>query len=98
LKHEFFIQVKHYVKAKVKGDAPTAEKAITVVLVIGAAVGLTYLLAGLACSLSCSGAEGLALLVTIIGLSAIIFGSIVLIRTITHPKHRQPAVTEDPAD
>ncbi len=54
LKHEFFREVKVYVKAKATGDNETAVKAFLVIVTIAVAVGLTYLLAGLACSLSCS--------------------------------------------
>ncbi|HSZ35161.1 MAG TPA: hypothetical protein VK772_17730 [Puia sp.] len=82
LKHEFFREVKVYVKAKATGDNETAVKAFLVIVTIAVAVGLTYLLAGLACSLSCSGAQGLAALVMIGGLVVLIFGSIVLTRAI----------------
>jgi hypothetical protein len=82
LKHEFFREVKVYVKAKATGDNETAVKAFLVIVTIAVAVGLTYLLAGLACSLSCSGAQGLAALVMIGGLAVLIFGSIVLTKAI----------------
>jgi hypothetical protein len=91
LKHEFFREVKVYVKAKATGDNETAVKAFLVIVTIAVAVGLTYLLAGLACSLSCSGAQGLAALVMIGGLVVLIFGSIVLTKTIMKiGKKKQP--------
>ncbi len=82
LKHEFFKQLKFYVKAKAKGNNLVAAKAILIIITIVAAVGLAYLLAALACTLTCSGAEGLAVLVAIVGLAGIIIGSIALIRAI----------------
>ena len=91
LKHEFIKQVQVYAKAKIKGDNFVAAKVFLIILTIAAAVGLAYLLAGLACSLSCSGAEGLALLVAIVGLTGIIIGSIALIRAILRmPKKKRP--------
>ena len=91
LKHEFFREVKVYVKAKATGDNESAVKAFLVIVTIAVAVGLTYLLAGLACSLSCSGAQGLAALVMIGGLAVLIFGSIVLTKTIMKiGKKKQP--------
>jgi hypothetical protein len=82
LKHEFIKQARIYTEAKLKGDNYTAAKAILILTTIVAAVGLAYLLAGLACSLSCSGAQGLAILVALAGLAGIIAGSIALIKAI----------------
>jgi hypothetical protein len=91
LKHEFFREVKVYVKAKATGDNESAVKAFLVIVTIAVAVGLTYLLAGLACSLSCSGAQGLAAVVMIGGLVVLIFGSIVLTKAIMKiGKKKQP--------
>ena len=50
LKHEFIKQVQVYAKAKLKGDNHVAAKVFLIILTIAAAVGLAYLLAGLACS------------------------------------------------
>ena len=91
LKHEFFKQLKLYAKAKVKGNNLVAAKAFLIILTLAAAVGLAYLLAGLACSLSCSGAEGLAVLVALVGLAGIIIGSVALIRAILRMSKKKKA-------
>ena len=90
LKHEFIKQVKVYVSEKAQGHDQIALKAFLIICTLAAAVGIGYLVAGLACALSCSGAEGLALLVAIAGLAGIIFGSVKLIRAISRIKKKQP--------
>lgn len=78
-------------------DLPAGVKALLVILSIAAALGLMYLVAGLACNLSCSGAEGLAAVVLFGGGFAVIFLTVVVIKAIVHPKipavrkSRQPA-------
>lgn len=60
----------------------SAGKAGLVILVILVALALFYLIAVLSCNLSCSGQEGLAGVVLIGGLIAIIFGMVVAFKAI----------------
>jgi len=73
LKTEFKHQLKVYVKAKLTKDDEAAKKAVLIILSIIGAVGLVFLLAALACSISCNGSTGIAVLVGILGLVAIIY-------------------------
>jgi len=82
LKREFILQIGAYAKAKMKGDNQLAAKIALVTLTIVAAVGLAYLIAGLSCSLSCSGAQGLAVVVLLLGTIGVVFGTILLVRAI----------------
>ena len=91
LKKEFFKQLKVYAAAKFNGDEKTAGAAWKIALAIIAAVGLTFLLAALACSLSCNGSDAAAILVGLIGLAAIIWGLAALIKRINNgPKKTTP--------
>ncbi len=81
LKKEFFKQAKIYARAKINGDKSGAKAGLIILTIIGA-VGLSMLLAGLACSIACGGADGLAVLVAVVGLSGIIWGTIVTIKAI----------------
>jgi hypothetical protein len=68
-------------------------------LIILMSVGLTFLLALLSCSISCGGAEVLALLVFLVGLGAIIFLCISLINNEKRKKKKKettPPVTQPP--
>jgi hypothetical protein len=82
LKQEFKKQLKIFVVAKTSGKKENGEKALLIILTIIAALGLLYLLAALACSISCSGAEGAAIAVAIIGTVGIIWGTVAIIRRI----------------
>lgn len=82
LKQEFKKQLKVFTKATLSGNKKDADNAALVILVIIGAIGLTLLLSALVCSLSCGGADGLAVAVALLGLTAIIWGSIVLIKRI----------------
>ena len=90
LRTEFRRQLKAYTIAKIKKEDNRAAKILLIVLAIIAAVGLTYLLAGLSCSIACGGAEGLAVLVFIAGLAGIL---VLLMYTIKKIKtyHKNPA-------
>lgn len=90
LKQEFKKQLKVYAKAKITGKKDDAGKALLIILTIIAAVGLLFLVSALACSLSCSGAEGAAAAIVIIGLAAIIWGTIAVIKRISRgPKQKE---------
>jgi hypothetical protein len=82
LKQEFKKQLKIFAVAKVSGKKNNGDKALLIILTIIAAVGLFFLLAALACSIACSGAEGAAVAVAIIGTVGIIWGTVAIIRRI----------------
>jgi small neutral amino acid transporter SnatA (MarC family) len=82
LKKEFKVQLKNYVVAKLKGNKAEGNKSLLIILAIIAAVGIVYLVAALACSLSCNGNEGAAILVLILGIAAIALGLYFVIRAI----------------
>ena len=82
LRKEFKKQVKIYIKAKLSGNKDQADQTFLIILAIAAAVGLFILLTALACSVSCGGAEGLAIALMIIGTGAIVIGTVFLIRAI----------------
>ena len=84
-------QVRHIKKTtELSGGA----KITLIILSVLVALGLVYLVAGLACSLSCSGAEGAAVLLGIGGTGLIIFLLIITIRAITGKKRRKKTVQE----
>ncbi len=82
LKKEFYKQLKIYASAIITGDKETSGKAWKIALAIIAMVGLIYLLAALACSLSCSGSDAAAIIVGTLGLTGIIFGFVLLMKRI----------------
>ena len=82
LKREFEKQLGIYLTSKLKNDNNKAEKAALIILAIVAAVGLTFLLAALACDISCSGNDGLAILVGVVGFAAIVWLLLIAIRAI----------------
>ena len=89
LRNEFKLQLKVYAKAKLTKDDEAAAKAIFIILSIIGAVGLSFLLAGLACSISCNGSEAGAIVVMILGLTAIICLLIVVIKKIKSHKKKE---------
>lgn len=90
LKEEFKKQIKIFAKAKITGNKNGAEKALWITLTIIGAVGLLYLVAALACSLSCNGADAAAAIVAILGVGAIVWGTIALItRIVKGPKKKK---------
>ena len=89
LKDEFKKEIKVYAVAKLKGHTSDAAKALYITLTIVAALGLLYLVAALACSLSCNGSDALAVIVGILGAVLVVWGTVALIRRITHgPKQK----------
>ena len=82
LKQEFFHQLKAYTTAKASGDNQKADESWKIILVIIAALGLAALLAALVCSLSCGGSDFAAVALAILGLAAIIWGTVALIKRI----------------
>ena len=89
LKKEFRKQIRIYVKQKLTGKNKEADETLLIVLAIIGALGLLLLVASLACSLSCSGADGAAIIVGIAGVIGVIWLLVFVIKRITHRK--QPA-------
>jgi len=75
-----------YTKAKLKGDKTTGEEIALIILTCIAAVGLLYLVAALACTLSCNGSDAAAIIVAVLGTVAVIWGAVAVIRSINR-KH-----------
>ena len=82
LKKEFFHQLKIFTVAKAIDDKQKADDAWKIILVIIAALGLLYVLSLLVCTLSCNGSGFAATAVLVLGLAAVIWGSILLIKRI----------------
>ncbi len=90
LKEEFKKQIKEYAKAKITGNKKDGEKALLIILTIIGAVGLLYLVAALACSLSCNGADVAAVIVVVVGAVAVIWALIAIIKRISKgPKKKE---------
>lgn len=86
IKKEFNYQLLQYAKAKVTRNKIDGEQTVLIILACIAAVGLLYLLAALACTLSCNGSDAAAVIVGILGTAAIIWGLVAAIRAITRKK------------
>lgn len=86
LKREFFEQIKVLAVAKVTGDKQKSGEAVKILLAIIGLLGLLYLLAALACSLSCNGNETAAIIVGVLGLAGLIWAFIAVIRGIERKK------------
>jgi membrane protein implicated in regulation of membrane protease activity len=89
--------LKNQVKAiKKTNDMSEGGKVALIILCVLLALVLAYGVAALSCSLSCSGAEGAAVVVAILGAAGIVFLTIVLIRGIlrkskkSRPKEVKP--------
>ena len=95
LKEEFKKQLKIYAIAKIKGDKGGASKTLPIILTIIAAVGLFFLVAAIACNLSCNGSDAAAVIVGVLGTALIIWGAVVLIKRISGgPKKDREGATE----
>jgi hypothetical protein len=86
IKKEFNYQLLQYAKAKITGKKLDAEQTLLIILACIAAVGLLYLVAALACTLSCNGSDAAALIVGILGLAGVIWGLIAVINAINRKK------------
>lgn len=82
LRHEFTRQLKNYALAKISNDQQKAENSWKVALAIIGFIGLTILLAGLVCELSCGGSDAAAVLVGLLGFAALIWGLVALLKRI----------------
>jgi len=81
--------LKEQVKA-IKKSKETSEggKVALIILSVIVAIGLIYLVAALACNLSCSGSDAAAVLVGVGGTALIVFLLILVIRSITGKKKK----------
>src|SRR5438128_784233 len=79
-----------YVKATIRNDKTAADQALLIILAIIVALGLLYLVAAAACSLSCSGADAAAALVAIVGTVGIIWLLVIIIKKIGRRKEPDP--------
>lgn len=82
IKKEFNYQLLQYAKAKITGDKTSGDQVALIILACVAAVGLLFLVMSLACTLSCNGSDAAAVVVGVLGLVAIIWGLIAVIRGI----------------
>lgn len=82
IKKEFNYQLLQYAKAKITGDKSSGDQAALIILACIVAVGLLFLVMSLACTLSCNGSDAAAVVVGVLGLVAIIWGLIAVIRAI----------------
>jgi len=82
IKSEFKYQLGQYAKAKITGNKRAGDQVALIILACIAAVGLFFLLAGLACSISCNGSDAAAIVVFVLGTAAIVFGLVMLIKSI----------------
>lgn len=80
-----------YYRQLQKEDPSTAGTVGLIILTILGALVLAYVVAALACSISCGGSEALAVVVAIIGLAAVVLGAIWLIRKIVRKRRRNAA-------
>ena len=93
---------KNFIKKFVKNlrnkykNASKRDKTGMIILAILVALGLIFLLGVLSCSIACGGAEGLAYAIFFIGLGAIIFGLVRVIKRINRgePKQKKAEPTQ----
>jgi len=88
IKKEFNYQLLKYAKAKFTGNKSTADQTLLIILACIAAVGLLYLVAGLACTLSCNGSDAAAIIVAILGTAGVIWGLVAIIRSIKRKRSK----------
>ena len=74
-------------------ESTKTEKTLMIIGVVLLAGAVGYGLAALACGISCSGSEALAIVVFVVGLGGIIFGAVKLIQRITG-RGKKPKVDE----
>jgi hypothetical protein len=86
-------------KIKKQDDPKQKSKGDKVGLTIAASLaflGLLYLLSALSCSLSCSGMEGLAVIVGLGGLVGLIIGFVAVIKSIFGKKRKKGKLNSEP--
>lgn len=90
LKTEFKTQFKKHLFAKLSGDKEASKRTWLIILAIVAALGVTVLLGALSCSIACGGADAAAVIVGVLGLAGIIWGTTAIIRNIKRKHPRTP--------
>jgi hypothetical protein len=80
LKAEFVYQLKQYGGAVIKGEKQQADATGTIILAILGAGLLLYLVAALACSLSCNGSDAAAIAVALLGTAGVILLLVLVIK------------------
>ena len=99
-KSSFFTNWKKKLKENIRTirreykDATPAERTALIILAVVAALALLYLVAALACNLSCAGSDGAAIVVAVLGTALIIF---LLVRVIKRIKRGKPKPVSEPA-
>lgn len=88
LRQEFKTQLKAYAIATVKGDKNAQKSAGLIILAVVVAIGLLALVGALACSISCNGSTGAAIVVGILGAGLVILGLVAVIRAINRKKNK----------
>lgn len=91
---EFRKQLRTFLKSGFKKKEKKSGRTLPVIVIVLAALGLSLVVAGLACSAGCGGSTTGAVLISVIGIGAIIFGAVKLIQGVNkkHPKE-EPATT-----
>jgi len=82
IKNEFKYQLGQYAKAKITGNKKEGDDVGLIILACIAAVGLWILVGSLACTISCNGSDAAAIVVFVLGTAAIVFGLVMLIKSI----------------
>ena len=90
IRKEFNHQLLRYGQATITGNKEAQKNAGVIILACIAAVGLLYIVAALACSLSCNGSDAAAIMVGVLGTAAIIFGLVAVIRSTRRKKAPVP--------
>ena len=70
-------------------ESTKGQKTLYIILAVIGALFLIFLLGALSCNIACSGSEGLAYIIFILGLAGIIFGFIKLIQRIGKGKRKK---------
>ena len=70
-------------------DATSGQKTLSIILVVLGGILLVFLMAGLSCSIICSGAEVLGWILLVLGVGGIIFGMVKLIQRIQRGKPKK---------
>ncbi len=89
LTHEFKKQLKNYAFAKMKNDQERANDSWKIVLAVIALLGLTFLLAALACNLSCNGSDGAAVIVGVLGLAGLIWAFVAFVNHVKRQRKQK---------
>jgi hypothetical protein len=91
VKHWKQLKTNYQLFRKAYRDTSKGAKIALIVLAILVSVSLLFLVAALSCNLSCSGNEGAALVVLLLGTGLICFLLAKVIQAITKPKQKDPS-------